>query len=228
MKLGSHYDTLWNRSIQKFKTGKFIYDPFIESDDDTRYGITLLARPASHVKEKIQAMEETLRKVAPHQYYYPKSDLHVTVLSIISCYPGFTLDQINPSEYCEIIQEAVKSISPFRLTFRGLTASPSSILIQDFPNDNQLNSIRNNLRETFRETELKNSIDTRYHLQTAHITAVRFKRPLVNEKAFITAITRLKTTDFGDCLIDELELVANDWYQSDRKVKQIQKFRLYE
>lgn len=226
MNLTSHYNSLWNRSIQKFRAGEFELDTLIDSDNDSRYGITLLARPSSEVKERICSLLEPLKSTAPNQYFYPDTDLHVTILSIISCYRGFTPDQINPADYCKLIQSAVDSVSPFRLTFHGITASPSSIMIQGFPEDEQLNNLRNTLRSRFKDSNLQHSIDKRYHLKTAHITAVRFKQPLQDEKAFIKILTGLKDCSFGSCLIDELELVSNDWYQRRDNVRLIKKIRL--
>lgn len=226
MNLTSHYASLWNRSIQKFKAGEFELDPLIDSENDARYGITLLARPSSEVKERICNLLDPLKSTAPNQYFYPATDLHVTILSIISCYRGFTPDQVDPAEYCHLIQSVVDTLSPFCLTFHGITASPSSIMIQGFPEDEQLNTLRNELRNTFKNSNLQHSIDKRYHLKTAHITAVRFKQPLLDQKAFLKSLTVLKDRSFGSCITDELELVSNDWYQKKENVRQIKTFSL--
>lgn len=224
--LTTHYNTLWNQSIQQFKAGRFEYDSMIDSKEDNRYGITLVARPSGAVKQAITDTLDLLTAVAPQQYVYPATDLHLTVLSIISCYASFTLGNINPEQYSSIIRSAVDTVTPFHIRFRGLTASPSCILIQGFPEDKQLNELRGALRDKFKTSSLKHSIDKRYTLQTAHITALRFKQPLEQKQAFIETLTNLKDTDFGSCTIDRLTLVGNDWYQRKEKVQMIERFEL--
>lgn len=226
MDLKDHYDELWNQSIQKFRNNEFELDPLIDSDDDHRYGVTLLARPSKKLQQHILNILDQIRTVAPHQYYYPVSDLHVTILSIISCHAGFSLDQINPSEYKEIVQSAIDSVSPFEIAFRGLTASPSCILVQGFPRSDQLNLLRNELREKFKNTSLRHSIDKRYQLWTAHMTVIRFRKLLKSADKFISTVTELRDSVCGSCTVDQVELVGNDWYQRQNSVETIAKFYL--
>jgi 2'-5' RNA ligase len=89
--------------------------------------------------------------------------------------------------------------------------------VQGFPENDQLNQIRNELRKKFRESNLKHSIDQRYSILTAHLTVIRFKQKLDNTNTFINKIDHLKNREFGHSDINELELVANDWYQ--KKIK---------
>lgn len=226
MNLKRHYDTLWKESLQTFKRNKFKFDPQIDSASDTRFGITLLARPSKEVKQEISKTLKEINAVAPNQYYYPDSDLHITTLSIISCYQGFSLKSIKPTEYCSLIQSAVDYVSPFHIRFRGLTASPSCILIQGFPENNQLNRLRNRLRDNFNQSGLEHSIDKRYKLQTAHITAIRFKEPFSDADKFVKTISNFRNKDFGSCLVDQLELVVNDWYHKKDKVTELHTFPL--
>lgn len=226
MNLENQYNKLWNKSLQKFRNNEFEFDPLINSEDDRRYGITLLTRPSKEVKRNISNTLEEIRNVAPNQYYYPKSDLHLTILSIISCYDGFSLDQIEKADYKKIVQSAIDSITPFEIEFRGLTASPSCILIQGFPIGDQINALRNELREKFKNSNLHHSIDKRYQLQTAHMTVIRFKESFENAERFITKIAEFQESDFGSCVIDQIEIVGNDWYQQKEKVKSIATFSL--
>lgn len=224
--LKDHYNKLWNQSLQKFRSNEFEFDPLINSDDDNRYGITLLARPSKEVKRNISNTLQEIQSVAPNQYYYPESDLHITILSIVSCYAGFSLDQVDLAAYEKVVQSAIDSIHPFEVTFCGLTASPSCILIQGFPKGDQLTILRNRLREQFSDASLQHSIDKRYQLQTAHMTAVRFKESFENAERFISKVAKLRGRNFGSCIIDQVELVGNDWYQQKEKVESIAKFLL--
>jgi len=224
--LKDRYNKLWNQSLQKFKSNEFEFDPLINSEDDTRYGITLLARPSREIKRNISETLNEIKSVAPNQYYYRESDLHVTILSLISCYAGFSLNKIDQSDYREVVQSAINAVSPFKITFHGLTASPSCILVQGFPEYNQLSKLRNELRKKFKDSGLQHSIDKRYQLQTAHMTVIRFRESFEHAERFVNKVAGLRNKNFGSSIIDQVELVGNDWYHQQEKVKSIAQFSL--
>ena len=224
--LAEHYRQLWTQSLEKFRAGRFEYDPYLQGKEDRRYGLTLRARPSDEVSEAITQMLADIKAAAPNQYYYPQTDLHVTVLSVISCYAGFALEAINPQAYVQKIRSAVDGVSPFGIWFRGVTASPSCILVQGFPDDNQLNDLRDSLRQAFYQSGLQHSVDARYRLQTAHVTAIRFRQRPDQPEQFIKKISGYRDYDFGCCLIDKLKLVGNDWYQQAEKVEMIRRLTL--
>lgn len=224
--LQQHYQALWQQSLLKFEQHQFETDPLLTAKDDSRYGVTLLARPSEQVQQQIQYNLAELMQLEPQQYYYPSSDLHLTVLSLISCYSGFTLSQIDKAAYVELVQQVIKNTGPFRLHFQGITASPSCVLVQGFFDDQQLNQLREKLRSAFGQSTLQNSIDQRYAIQTAHMTVLRFSQQPTNPELFLEKIKALTSVDFGTCLIDELELVGNDWYQRQQNTVLLGKFSL--
>ena len=54
MNLQEYYDNLYQNSIQKIQSDSYQVDKLIDSDDDNRFGITLLLRPDNTVKSNIQ------------------------------------------------------------------------------------------------------------------------------------------------------------------------------
>ncbi len=80
MNLANDYNILWEKSLTKFQAGEFEIDPFIDSPDDNRFGITLLLRPDDRTKQKIQQLLHELKKIEPEQNYYPSSDIHLTIV----------------------------------------------------------------------------------------------------------------------------------------------------
>jgi len=130
--LQQHYQALWQQSLVQFEQHQFETDPLLTAKEDSRYGVTLLARPSKQVKQQIQHHLAELMQLEPQQYYYPASDLHLTVLSLISCYSGFALSQIDTAAYVDLVKEVIADTGPFRLDFQGITASPSCVLVQGF------------------------------------------------------------------------------------------------
>ncbi|WP_298486784.1 mutarotase [uncultured Maribacter sp.] len=226
MNLKEHYNLLYNSTIKKLKNNNYSVDTLINSPLDNRFGITLLIRPSATVKNKIQEFISELKVLEPDQYFYPSSDIHITVMSIISCYDGFTLSQINPTEYQSIIKQSLHQKNKFNISFKGITASTSCVMLQGFFNDETLDNIRNSLRTNFKNTTLEQSLDKRYTIQTAHATIFRIQKPLKDKIAFINLLKTYKDFDFGTFTVDSLELVYNDWYQKAEKIQKLYTFPL--
>src|SRR5690554_2408413 len=87
--LTAHYQRLWESSLAHIRSRGFEHDPLIDSPLDNRFGITLLLRPNSEVNEAIQRFISTIKVIEPAHHFYSNSDIHVTVMPIISCYEGF-------------------------------------------------------------------------------------------------------------------------------------------
>lgn len=226
MNLSEYYTNLYNSSIDKIKADQYQPDSLITSSDDTRRGITLLIRPDETVKNRITEFLNKVKSVAPNQYFYPASDMHITIMSIISGYEGFNLSQINPTDYIPVIEESIKNIKPFEINFKGITASPNCVMIQGFDPDNALNQIRDRLRNNFRDSYLQQSMDKRYAIQTAHSTVIRLKEPLINKTSYISLLNNYREHYFGTFTVNKLEFVFNDWYQRRESVKRLHTFHL--
>jgi len=226
MNLQDKYEAIFASAKPKILTEKTYFDRLIDDVNDKRSGITLLIRPNRVVVEKINEVLSDFKKIEPQQYYYPDTDIHVTGLSIISCYPDFDYRSIDINQYIEVIKQSLKTCKPFSLNFRGLTASLDCVMCKGFYDNSTLDLIRNNLRKDFLKTSLQQSLDKRYTLETAHSTILRLRAPLQDKKAYIEVIEKYKEYDFGTWIVDEMELVFNDWYQKSTKVVLLHKFEL--
>ena len=226
MNLKQHYEALYTSSIKKIKSDKYETDPLIDSPQDKRMGLTLIIRPSDHVKTRIKNFLDELRAADPHQYYYPESDMHITVMSVISAYPGFDLQSVSIPDYTDTIKKSLAGLKPFDICFSGLSASPSCIMIRGFFNNNTINTIRDNLRANFRDSGLQQSMDSRYVIETAHSTVVRFREKLSDKERFLNLIEQYHEQDFGTFTADTVEFVCNDWYQRKKYVSGLCRFRL--
>lgn len=220
------YDQLREAALAHVKSRGFDHDPLIDSPLDNRYGITLLIRPSKDVNDAVQNFLSLLKMIEPGHHFYPNPDIHVTVMPIISCYEGFQLRQIDPPAYIGLLKGCLEGLPPFSIEFRGVTASPSCIMIKGFPLEDTLEAIRNRLRIAFKDSQLEQSLDKRYPLQTAHSTVIRFKQPVRNQTAVLEQLDQFKDFYFGQYEVRELDLVFNDWYQREEKVQKLFTFKL--
>ena len=67
--LEKHYDRLWECSLSHFQAETFELDPLIDSENDSRFGITLLFRPGQEVRGRIKQFHLELQQLEPEQYY---------------------------------------------------------------------------------------------------------------------------------------------------------------
>lgn len=89
-----------------------------------------------------------------------------------------------------------------------------------------LSEIRNDLRLAFKNSNLQQSIDQRYAIQTAHSTIIRFKTTLKYETALLDLVEKYRDFDFGTFNVNKIELVYNDWYQRLQLVQQLHELKL--
>ncbi|MDI1307447.1 MAG: mutarotase [bacterium] len=225
MDLKQHYTALYNESIEKIVTNMYQIDNQIDSLSDNRFGITLLIRPNSETKKNIQSFLDELKQIDPEQYYYPSSDIHITVLSIISCYDGFDLETISIPDYVAIIEKSLVGIQDIAINFQGITASPSAIMLLGFTNSDSLDVLRNNLRTNFTNSGLEESIDKRYSINTAHATVARFRKEINHKEKLIEILEKYRNFDFGKFKVEKYLLAYNDWYQRKQFVKELHEFQ---
>lgn len=225
MDLKKHYDTLYKESIEKIVADNYHIDHQIDSPSDHRFGLTLIIRPDNQTKNAAQAFLKELQEIDPDQYYYPDSDIHLTVLSIISCYDGFDWKTISIPDYVAIIKKSLADIQDVEINFQGITASPSAIMLQGFPETNSLDDLRNNLRANFKASGLEESIDKRYAIQTAHSTVARFRKPIDNKEKLLALLEKYRDFNFGKSKVENFYLVYNDWYQRKKWVKELYEFK---
>jgi len=207
--LSDHYDQMWKASAPCIRRGETDAGPFIEDYTHKAYGLTLIARLHPDLSERIVAFLEEIQQAEPDQYYYPITDMHLTIMTLVSCDVGFRPEEENISAYLLCVQQALRGTPPFEVHFQGVTASNATVLVQGFPQDAQLKSLRDRLRDSFKKIGSV-SVGHRYQKITAHSTVIRFSEALRKPVRFYELLERNRNHDFGKCVIDTLELVVTD------------------
>ena len=220
------YDSFWEKASQEIIENKIQVDLETDNPKDTRRGITLLLEPDKLTADNITPFVQAAFKLEPEQYFYPATDYDITILSIISCVPGFLLQDVNIDDYCDVIAKCAANIEPLEIELKGITSSPSAVMIQGFPINKQLEALRNSIRQIFKETKLYNSIDTRYILTTSHMTVIRFRSLLNDSVTFHEFLSKNRKKLFGTLYCSNIKLVFNDWYQRRENTKVLASYNL--
>jgi 2'-5' RNA ligase len=224
--LSAHYERMYNDAHESIAAGKYTLDPLIDDVADNRFGISLNIKPSKELCDNILTVQHEFKSLEPEQYYYPRTDLHITVIAIVSCRAGFTIGDRDIKTYSNIIESAIREIPPFRIACSGITASTGSVLMQGFPSGEELNQLRNEIRTRFRTSDIFHTIDTRYTINTVHSTIIRFRRPLRSPAAIVSKLASLRKYSFGTINVDRVQLVYGDWYQRADRTRLLQEFSL--
>lgn len=226
-RLRQRYDALWSAAADKIRTGEVDLDPVLESrTPDARRGFTLLARPSTAVRRGVAEFVRELRRLEPDQHYYAPSELHVTVLSLFTATVDHGPFFAQTDRYISAVDSATRKCPRIHLEFQGVTASPATVMIQGFFEDDTLNHLRDVLREQLRARGLGEGLDGRYRLETSHMTVARFRAPLRDPERFAAALERARKRPFGAMSVASLSLVKNDWYLTQQVVQLMKRYRL--
>lgn len=219
MELQTIYNNLFEQAVTRIAAADEEIDERLNGGLSIRRGITLRIRPPEAVRRRIGEMLDLIRQLEPDQYFYPDSDLHMTFETIMTARDGFRLDEVSPEDYLTLVRNCLAGCEPPRIRMNGLTASPGTVLIQGFPDNNRLNDMRRCFRLALNSSVLPKDADARYLLETAHLTAVRFSSKLRQRNELIRFLQANREYDFGSFDVAEIELVCNDWYHRAKNVE---------
>jgi 2'-5' RNA ligase len=221
------YEKLWNEAVSAFERGEPKLDPYLPNKTkDVRRGVTLVFRPAANVRNAVADFVSRLADICPGQYFYQPQELHVTALSIFTM-TELWREEMERFQQCRpIIGDVLRRQRAFGIKFRGVTASPDAVLIQGCPADDGLETIRAELRNAFARAGFADMVDRRYKVTAAHITAMRFCRPVSEIQRLLAFLKENRRSDFGECEIDKLELIFGDWYASSDKIETLEEYPL--
>lgn len=217
--LQTHYDQMWNSSVDKLTRGEYFIDPNLKVRDN-RMGITLRIRPDEVTIDKISTFQKELCEVLPEQFHYPKETVHMTVLSIVSCSEENHLSDLNDCKlYIDLISEVLENERSFEIEHSGVTLGDVGLLLQGFPKQDALNALRERIRGKLEESELASALEKRYKINSAHSTVMRYQQELKNIAGFVSWSERQRDRKLGVTKVGKLELVMNDWYHSPEQTK---------
>ena len=210
------YSSIHSGSMQSIVNGHETIDPLLNArENDTRFGITLLIPLGTSIASEISSIRDEIRKIEPGQYFYPASDLHVTVLDLQSAHESFQRDNERIEESIRLIEMAIPGIAQFDIDFRGIIFSNAGILLKGYYY-NGLETIRTRIRERAAAEGI--TLQERYRSISAHATFVRFRSTLQNRRQLSAYVQKATGRAIGTMTVREMHLVIHDWYNRRKEV----------
>ena len=221
------YEELWSKTGPLLKAGELRIDPHLRNRmADNRRGVTLVTRPDVGVLGNVEAFLRQAASLYPHQHFYMPAEVHMTVMAII---PGTEFRETEKGHLpaCRaILDEVLKEARTFRVDFRGVTVSPDAVMVQGFPEDENLLELRDRLRAAFRNAGLGNYLDRRHKTATAHLTVMRFSEPQTDWKRLLNFLEENRKRDFGRTRFKSMQLIWGNWYASADLVRVLREYSL--
>jgi 2'-5' RNA ligase len=191
---------------------------------DQRYGVNLIVRPPLPVITYIRTVQECLRAHEPDQYFYPSDDLHLTLLELCSSRSQREADTLAAfliNRLPELVQTA-----PCALLIRPLLSYDRRACAVSFlPADQTLQVLRSQLVAQLADHGVM--IASRYAPQSAHVTFMRYLRPLQSERT--TWIETLEAVP-GAAIEWQLDAIwlswGVTWYGMQDRIKMNGPYRL--
>ena len=221
------YDQLWSKTSVALESGGLRVDPLLRGKPgDPRRGATLVARPNASVQKRVGAFLREAAAICPGQHFYQPAELHMTVLSVISSSESWREEIHQLPVVRTVLDKVLKKHRAFSLKFRGVTVSPEAVLVQGFPQDDNLARLRDELRSALRERGVGENLDRRYKITAAHLTVMRFSHPKADWKRLLNFLETHRETDFGETRFRSLQLIWNDWCASVDTVRVLREYQL--
>ncbi|WP_158970088.1 2'-5' RNA ligase family protein [Paraglaciecola sp. L3A3] len=219
--MNKYYQNMWQQGMAAYQQQEFKLDKQIANAGDTRRGITLLARLSQPVKDKTSQFLTELDVICPGQYLYPQSDMHLTIMSIVSCCEGFMFDADTAQQYLLALAPKLAVVSSFNVEFSGITVSDAAVLLAGHTDQLQLADLRSQVREAITISGTAHSMDSRYKIETAHSTIFRYQTQPTNSHSLIQFLQKNHHRQFTHMRVGSLDLVFNDWYQTKKNTRLI-------
>ena len=214
--LQAHYDAMWADAFAPISAGAVDVDPTLAPGADARRGLTLIALPGAALAAQCQRVLDRLCGAEPDQFRYPSTDLHVTILSLVTVAVDSAPQLARLDDYRAAVRAALGACPTWEIAFDGITLSRGAVMARGMPHGPALETLRVRLRTELHARGLGASLDRRYRLVTAHATLLRFVAPLREPARFAALLAGLRDVPLGSMRVDTLALVINDWCMSGR------------
>jgi 2'-5' RNA ligase len=178
---------------------------------DQRYGVNLIVRPPPPVIDYIESLQEQLRTREPNQYFYPADDLHLTLVEICSSRPQADVERL-AAAVAQALPDVLQS-APRALLVRPLPGYDQRACALHFlPADHGLQRLRHHLVNQLAAHAI--TVAPRYTPQSAHVTLMRYVRPLHTEPTvWVETLTQAAPASTLEWYVDALWLTwGATWY----------------
>jgi hypothetical protein len=209
----------WERCTSQVKRLRPHDLPSLSDVGERQVFLTLVAWLAEPLLSRITEVQEALRAVDPRHYYYPVTDMHMTILGCTEFVRN--LSHVNERDVQEVggqCSEVLARYPSFAVRGIGLNVFPTTVFVQLLTEDDTLLRLRQDLASALRAKLVQNGwgrpVPPPY---LAYVNIMRFTHP--DLRPLIDVVERYRTHEFGRWLVTGAELVTGDRVLSRTKTR---------
>jgi len=188
---------------------------------DQRYGVNLIARPPQEIKQYIISIQNYLREQGGErdQYYYPPDEFHATIVEICSSKTSLEVYEIS-KRVLENLNDILHDAPAAEIHSPIPVFDNRACSINLLPIDHDLEKMRRSISEKLNANGIH--VAPRYHDQAAHVTFMRYIKPLnIDNREWLDIITHCPEGDSLRWNINELWLTWGlTWYGRRSLIKE--------
>lgn len=206
-RITSDYQRMWNESKDQLRAGDVDPDP-VPDNNSRRWGVSIVIRPTEPVLSRLTEVAKEIEKfTGTEQIIYDQSNLHTTLRSIE--FQRLEVDENDEKvkQYEEALKAVVERFGPIKITYRGLTANRSGVMVQGWPVDDTLQEVREAFHNELEKRGLLGGPEETAVRQTSHASLLVVTHPLANSEGLADYVQSNRDTDYGTCEINEIDLV---------------------
>lgn len=192
---------------------------------DMRCGVNIICRPSTDVVQYILSIQEYLRVSEPDQYYYPPSDLHLTLVEI--CHSRTPEDALRIAGVVgpEIRRLAAITSLP-KVDSPMLVFDSHAVALNFLPTDEALQNARQSIREGL--VNIGISTDARHETKSAHVTLMRYITPLrSSSEEWVSSLLNVPPKPKLEWLLSPVWLTwGANWYGMRSRIEEIDPIQL--
>lgn len=222
--LRKRYSKITNKGTRAISSNNEFLDKYLRNPScDKRMGLTLLVRLDRKILDNIQVVLRKLSRIEPYQYYYPVTDLHITLMDLIGAKEGFVYKREVLQSYKQMLKAVLPNVPSFEVSFDGATISDGAVILKGYYSHGLL-FLRDSIRRFAKLHDIP--LEERYPSFTAHVTIVRFREKMRRRNLYLNEIERLENRHFGKMDVKQTEFVYHDWYNLSYKTKLLGTYNL--
>src|SRR5574344_1083539 len=147
------YDSIFKEHIHNIENNEIVTDKYLKTEViDNRRGVSLIV-PISIGNCAYTDLINEYYNIEPDQYFYPQTDLHITVFTYLSARDTYKNNEEINRHFKDISECVLRNIRAFTVLLYGITFSKEAGFINGYDNN-----ILINIRDTIRIEMKKNGL----------------------------------------------------------------------
>jgi hypothetical protein len=198
---------MWEQGYPDLVRGIVDADP-VPDDSSQRWGISIIARMPPASAPLFTDIRTTLRAwTGEEQTLYDASNLHTTIRSCEFYRSTIALGDAALMDYWHALREVAAQIPPLTMTYRGLSANRTGIIVQGFPQTEHVQHLRRLLHQRLEQLGRTHGPEAARIRRGAHVSLVVFAGPVLAPQSLARYIGDHRATDYGAVTTSSLELI---------------------